>query len=323
MALPYPGWFNLLRWGPVLLLVCLLAVMLGLNPALRSPATWDRITYNWTGEALLAIALTPIIITGGIDLSVGSIVGVSAVAAGFLWRSAGFPLEAALAGGVLAGLACGSINGGLVLCGINPLVVTLATLAVFRGLAYGLSGPRLVDDFPASLIEWWEQSFLGLPRPVWLILVVFALGYVFLHHTWMGRMIFAVGDNARAARYAGVPVRSLTFSLYAASGLMAGVVGLTTILTSGSAPANQGEDLELRAIACVVLGGVRITGGAGHLAGTMLGTLTLIALLEGLVWVPGEWRPLCTGVLLIGVALLNEGLARLRVRAQYSAEKVS
>jgi rhamnose transport system permease protein len=294
-----------------------LGMMVGLNPVLRVPITWDRMARNWTGEALLAIALTPIIITRGIDLSVGSVVGLSAVVAGYLWRVTGLSVELALSGAVLAGLACGTVNGVLVLTGINPLVVTLATLGVFRGLAYGLSGARLVDDFPAS--DWWEADFLGLPRPVWLVLIAFAAGYVFLHHTWMGRVVFAIGDNPSAARYAGVPIRSLTFGLYACSGMVAGVVGLTTVLRWRAAPANQGEGMELVAIACVVLGGTRITGGAGHMGGTLLGTLTLVTLLEGQTRIPGEWRPVSTGLFLIAVAIANEALARLRARREAAA----
>jgi rhamnose transport system permease protein len=302
----------------VLLPGLVLGAMLILNPTLRHLATWDRIGRNWCDVALLAIALTPIIITGGIDLSVGSIVGLAAVAAGFFWRDLGLPLPVALVGGVLTGLVAGMANGTLVLAGINPLVVTLGTLAVFRGLAYGLSGSQAVDDFPLGLRLWWNGSLAGVPHPVWMIGLGFAGMYLFLHHTWMGRMLFALGDNAEAARYAGVPVRSLTFALYALSGLLAGVAGLTSVLRFRAAPADQGEGLELQAIACVVLGGVRITGGAGHLAGTLLGTLTLAALLEGLVWVPGRWRPVLTGVFLVIIALANEMLARLRTRWEVS-----
>ncbi len=311
---PPGGW--LVQAAPVLLPLVVLAAVVALNPALRGLGTWEQMTRNWTGEALLAIALTPIIITGGIDLSVGSIVGVSAVAAGYLWRHAGLSIELALVGSVLTGLACGAVNGGLVLTGMNPLVVTLATLGIFRGLAYGVSGDRYVADFPDALQGWWEGDFLGLPWPLWVTAIVFALAYVFLHHTWMGRMLYAIGDNVRAARFAGVPVRTLTFSLYAASGLVAGLVGLTTILRTRAAPAVQGEGIELSAIACVVLGGVRITGGSGHLAGTLLGTLTFVALSEGMVGVPGEWRPFFTGIFLVAVAIANEGLARWRARRE-------
>jgi rhamnose transport system permease protein len=314
-------WHGWLAATPVLLAALILTAMLLVNEALQNPAAWSSMPHNWLDVALLALVMTPIIITGGIDLSVGSIVGFSAVVAGYLWRDAQLPVAVALTGGVLAGLLCGSFNGLLVLAGINPLVVTLATLGVFRGLAYGVSGKRLVDDFPPALERLWYHDVLGLPLPLWLYLVAFALGYVALHHTWMGRMLFAIGDNRQAARFAALPVRSLTFSLYALSGLTAGLVGMTTILRSLDAPATRGEGLELDAIACVVLGGVRITGGSGHLAGTLLGTFTLVVLLEGMAGVLGEWRPVCTGSVLILIAIANEALARWRERQAAEATR--
>jgi ribose/xylose/arabinose/galactoside ABC-type transport system permease subunit len=145
--------------------------------------------------------------------------------------------------------------------------------------------------------------------------------FLFLHRTWMGRMLYAIGDNVRAARFAGVPVRSLTFTLYASSGLLAGIAGLASICQYRSATANYGENQELQAVACVVLGGGRITGGSGHLAGTLLGTFTLAALLEGMQSVKAQWRPLLTGLFLIVIAVLNETLARLRARWEASAAR--
>jgi rhamnose transport system permease protein len=303
---------RLAQWASLGGPLVLLGAMLIINGALRKPTTWERIGRNWAGNTILALAMTPILITGGIDLSVGSVVGLSAVVAGVIWHEFGFSLAAALACCVLAGLAAGVVNGSAVVSGISPLVVTLATLAVFRGLAYGLAGDHYCTDFPPALSEWWEGASLGLPHPVWLVLGVFVFMYALVHHTWMGRMLFAIGDNVQAARFAAVPVRTLTFGLYALSGLLAGMVGLTGILEFRAAPPSQGEGLELRAIACAVLGGVRVTGGAGHVGGTLLGTLTLAALLEGLAGVPARWRLVLLGGFLVTVAVGNEALARWR-----------
>ena len=137
----------------------------------------------------------------------------------------------------------------------------------------------------------------------------------------MGRMLYAIGDNPLAARFAAVPVQGLTFSLYVMSGLVAGIVGILTILRGRAAPSFQGEGMELTAIACVVLGGARITGGAGHLPGTMLGAFSFVMLLEGVVWIRGEWRLLATGAFLIVVATVNERLARLRLRVEAEAAR--
>jgi rhamnose transport system permease protein len=289
--------------------------MLAVNPTLRQLASWDRIGRDFCDVTLLAIGLTPVILTGGIDLSVGSVVGLAAVTAGFLWRDLGLPIEIALAGCLVTGLAAGTVNGSLVLAGVSPLVVTLATLAVFRGLAYGLSGAQAVDNFPMGLQRWWDGQFLFLPHPVWLVMVAFAVAAMLLHFTWMGRTLYALGDNATAAQFAGAPVRGLTFAVYAASGFLAGIAGLASVLRFRAAPADQGEGLELTAIAAVVLGGVRITGGSGTILGTMLGSLTLAALLAGMAAIPGRWRTLLTGLFLVVIAVLNEGLARWQTRA--------
>jgi rhamnose transport system permease protein len=308
-----------LRWAPVLIPAALLCLMLVRNPTLRHIETWGRIARIWVGVAVLAMASTPIIITGGIDLSVGSIVGLSAVVAGMLWRDWGCPIPLAFAGSLATGLLAGVLNGSIVLAGVNPLVVTLATLAVFRGMAYGLSGAQAVDNFPAGLRQWWDGSLLGIPNPAWIGALAFAFGYAFLHWSWMGRMLYAMGDNPEAARFAAVPVRTLTFALYAASGFFAGLVGLMTVCEFRSSPANTGEGLELRAIACVVLGGVRITGGSGDLIGTLLGVVTLAALLEGMVSVPYRWRMVVIGAFLIVIVIANETAARLRARCELTA----
>jgi ribose/xylose/arabinose/galactoside ABC-type transport system permease subunit len=147
---------------------------------------------------------------------------------------------------------------------------------------------------------------------------------VLVHHTWMGRMLFAMGDNFQAARFAAAPVRTLTFCLYVLSGLIAGIVGLARVCEFRSARPGEGESevLELQAVACVVLGGVRITGGTGHVAGTLLGTVTLAALLEGMARIPARWRPVITGVFLVTVAILFEGLVRLRSRWEPGGRRV-
>src|SRR5262249_13278835 len=141
--------------------------------------------------AALALMLTPIIITGGIDLSVGSIAVLVSVVVGALWQDAHWPIGWALAAGVLTGLLAGVINGAFITLGVLPLVATWATRELFRGLAFGLSGDTPVSRFPAELGEFWRTPILGLPIALYGILVLFALIYLLVHHTWLGRMIFA------------------------------------------------------------------------------------------------------------------------------------
>jgi rhamnose transport system permease protein len=140
------------------------------------------------------------------------------------------------------------------------------------------------------------------------------VGLVVQHHTWLGRMVFAVGDNETAARFAGVPVRRLKLGLYAASGLAAGVCGAGLVLRFGAAPANAEKSLELTAIACVVLGGIHITGGSGHLGGTLLGIVTVSTLLTGLQSFQSGGRDVVLGALLVTVAVSNEAARRWAAR---------
>jgi ribose/xylose/arabinose/galactoside ABC-type transport system permease subunit len=140
--------------------------------------------------------------------------------------------------------------------------------------------------------------------------------YIVVHHTWAGRMLFAIGDNERAARFACVPVRSLQLVLYTWSGLVAGLCGLGLVLKYGAAKADAERSLELLAIACVVMGGARVTGGSAHLAGTLLGIVTVCTLLAGLSRIGSAWRDTVSGFVLIAVALANEAGARWLARSR-------
>jgi rhamnose transport system permease protein len=277
-----------------------------LVPAFANPSYWAALSQQFFPAAVLALALTPIILTGGIDLSIGSVTVFCSVVIGALWHGLGWPIGWAIAGGILAGLAVGLFNGVLVTVGVWPLVATLATRELFRGLAQTLSGDNPVTRFPPALGEFWRTRWLGLPPSLGAFGLLLVLTYLVVHHTWLGRMIFALGDNEEAARFAGLPVRRVKLALYAWSGLMAGVCGAAIVMRYGAAKADAEKSLELTAIACVVLGGVRITGGSGHIAGTLLGIVTIVVLLAGLNYATSTWRETLTGTLLIAVAIANE-----------------
>jgi ribose/xylose/arabinose/galactoside ABC-type transport system permease subunit len=287
----------------------LVALVLGV-PAFQRPRYWLSLAPQYFAPAALAIALTPIILTGGIDLSVGSITVLSSVVIGIVWRDMGLPIGVALVVGVLAGALAGLANGLLVTVGVMPLVATLATRELYRGLAWTMSGDDPVTRFPPELAGFWNTAVLGLPVSLWALAGLWLVCYIVVHHTWAGRMLFAIGDNERAARFAGVPVRSLQLVLYTWSGLVAGLCGLGLVLKYGAAKADAERSLELLAIACVVMGGARVTGGSAHLAGTLLGTVTVCTLLAGLSRIGSAWRDTVSGSVLIAVALANEAGAR-------------
>jgi rhamnose transport system permease protein len=313
----HPALLWLARHFAWLVAAVLLAVLVGTVRAFGRLDYWLELGRQHFAVAALALALTPVILTGGIDLSVGSTTVLASMVIGFLWAGLGWPLGWAFAGGVAAGLLAGLGNGVLVAVGVPALVATLATRELYRGLAETVGGGERVR-FPPALTEFWRQPLAGLPLALYALAGLFVLTYLVVHHTWVGRMLYAMGDNEEAARFAAVPVRGLKLGLYAGSGLVAGLCGLAWVLHYGAAEPTAGTSLELAAIAAVVLGGVRITGGAGHVAGTLLGVVTLVALLAGVQRVPGAagWRDAVTGAVLLAVALGNEAAARWAARRE-------
>jgi ribose transport system permease protein len=307
-----------LRHVPLLVAVAILVGGLITVPAFRNADFWLNLPERYFAPAALALALTPIILTGGIDLSVGSVTVFVSVVIGILLRDGGWSVPAALTAGAAVGLVAGLFNGGLVALGVVPLVATLATRELFRGLAYSLGGDRPVTGLPETLEDLWEAAPLGVPLPLAVVGVLFLLTWAIVHHTWMGRMVFALGDNETAARFAGVPTRRLKLGLYPAAGLIAGLCGAALVLRFGTARASAEKSLELTAIACVVLGGVRVTGGAGHVAGTLLGVATVATLLTALSQADANYRDVILGALLIGVAVVNEAGRRLADRRALS-----
>jgi ribose/xylose/arabinose/galactoside ABC-type transport system permease subunit len=300
----------LLRHASWLLPGLTLLVVVLLVPAFRRPGYWIDLGELYFAPAALALALTPIMLTGGIDLSVGSVTVFASVVIGTLWQDLHWPLGLAVLGGVLAGFLAGVGNGLMVRLGVVPLVATLATRELFRGLAWSLSGTQPVKAFPPILGEIWDQTVLGVPVS-WLALAgLFVLTWLVVHHTWIGRMVFAIGDNPTAARFAGVPVRRIELGLYAWAGLVAGICGVAVVMKYDTAKADAERSLELAAIACVVLGGLRVTGGAGHVAGTLLGVITYATLVGGLTSTSSTWRDTMTGIVLVVVAVANEAAAR-------------
>jgi rhamnose transport system permease protein len=263
--------------------------------------------------ALLAVPMTFLIIMGGIDLSVGSIVAFSAVVLGFSWQVLGFPLWLAVLAGIAGGTLAGYLNGlVIVYLGVPPLIVTLATLAIFRGLAYGISESRSFNGFPDAFAFWGSGEIAGLPVQLYLLIVAFVMSGLVLGATPIGRRIYAIGNNEVAARFAGLRVGRIKLLAYAFSGFMAGIAGFifTSRVTSTRADAATG--LELDVIAAVVFGGTSIFGGRGTILGTALGVVTIQLLKNGLqlAGFRGEATVVLIGTVLILSILLNQFLEK-------------
>src|SRR5262245_63836651 len=253
---------------------------------------------------LLALALTPVIITGGIDLSVGSMMGLSAVVCGWLWRDAELPIWASAALTLSMGLFGGGLNAALIArFNLPPLIVTLGTFSLFRGLAEGITGG--VDNytgFPQQFLFLGQGYLFGILPPQTLALIGVAITYyLLLHRTIIGRSLYAIGFSAEGARYAGIPVARRIGLVYLLSGLAASLAAIIYIAHLGQAKSDAGTGYELMAITAVVLGGTSIFGGRGTLWGTALGLFAIVILQNGLrlAALPAELAGVLTGALLV------------------------
>lgn len=259
---------------------------------------------------LLAVALTPVITTGGIDLSVGSLMGLSAVVFGKLWRDMGAPIPLAAAGTLACGAVAGSVNGFLITRGrIPPLIVTLGTYSLARGLAEGLTGG--VDNFtnfpPAFLALGQGYLAWGAPTQAPVFVVVVLLFWVLLHRTTIGRGLSAIGYSAEGARHAGLPVDRWVALVYILSGSTASLAAVVYASHLGQAKADAGTGYELAAITAVVLGGTSIFGGRGSVHGTLLGLFAIAVLQIGLrlADLPAELAGVATGLILLAAIGLD------------------
>ena len=233
-------------------------------------------------NAIIAVGMTRVILSGGIDLSVGSVMALSGtLMAGMM--VAGVSPSAAIALGLGVGLAFGLFNGFFVAyAGMPPIIVTLATMGIARGLGLIYTGGYPIDGLPEMFAFFGRGNVLGVQTPVVIMLLVFALAYLLLDHTPIGRYIYAIGGNEEAARLSGVRVSRYKLLTYALSGLMCSIAGLVLSSRLMSGQPNSGIGFEMDAIAAVVMGGTSITGGRGSIVGTLIGALMLGVLNNGL-----------------------------------------
>ena len=295
----------LARWETLLVVALLGLIVLGnaLSPFFLTPGNFSNLVAALMEVAIMAIPMTLVIILGEIDLSVESMAGLASATLGFLW-AAGVPLEVAIPAVLLIGAAGGLLNGTLVARGGLPsLVVTLGTLALFRGLALIVLGPRGVSNFPQAFTAFGFGHVPGTLIP-WPFVVFLALALVLgvvLHRTWIGRQIYAIGKNAGAARFSGVRVTRLRTSLFVLSGVIASLAGVILTARLSSARADAGQGMTLTVATVVLLGGANIFGGSGTIPGTVLAVLTVAVMQNALrlASVSVEVQSIALGLLLI------------------------
>ena len=268
-----------------------------------------------TEVGLIALPMTFIIITGGIDLSVGSIVGLCAILLGYSWKNFGFPLPLAIAFSLLVGAAAGFLNG-LVITRVKvpPLIMTIATLALYRGLAEGISQARSVRGYPEWFYFIGQENLFGVPAQLWLLLIAIVVSAIVLDRTIFGRTLYAIGSNETAARFSGLPVDRVKLITYTLSGFMAGLSACVLVSRVTTTRSDMGIGYELDVIAAVVLGGTSIFGGVGTIWGTVVG-LAMIQLLKNglaLTGVKGDATIVVIGTVLILSTLVASSLQRRR-----------
>jgi ribose transport system permease protein len=258
---------------------------------------------------ILGIGMTFVILTAGIDLSVGSILGIVAIGyASILANGMPWPLAIVIALGF--GAFVGSINGlGITRGGIQPFIMTLGMLVIARGvtLTYSDAKPIRVGEAAADIAWIGTGTMLGLPVPFVLFMGIAGLAWFTLKYTTFGRQVYAVGDNLEAARLSGIPTRRVIFSVYVISGICAAVSALIVVARLGAAEATQGEGFELDAIAIVVIGGTSLFGGSGGIGGTVVGAgiVAVVNNLLNLLGVPPFSQRIAKGLIILGAVLLE------------------
>ena len=266
-----------------------------------------------TEVALMALPMTFIIITGGIDLSVGSILGLTAIVLGYSWKNLGMPLEVAIIVAIAVGTLAGFINGFFIVrLGVPPLIMTLATLALYRGLAEGISLSRSVRGYPDWFYQLGQKDFMGVPTQVWIVVIAVIISGVILALTTFGRSLYAIGNNELGARFSGIPVDRVKLLIYTFSGFMAALAGYIYVSRVSTTRSDMGTGLELDVIAAVVLGGTSIFGGSGTILGTVIGLIMIQLLKDGLSLsgVKGDATIVIVGIILILSILVNNFIQR-------------
>ncbi len=291
--------FGLLaRFAPLIFLLVLMAVFALLEPRFLSPLNLFNVMRQVSIYGLLAIGMTFVILTRGIDLSVGSLVALTGLVAaavakgGFESRfavgagaeAAGYGWPLAILAAVLVGMGCGFLQGlAITKLKVPPFVVTLGGMSAFRGAALLFAGGGPVSGFDAGY-RWWGQGYIGqVPVPVVIFAAAAIVAWVVLRYTRFGRNVYAIGGNPEAARLSGLNVDRITLSVYVIIGSMAGLGGFVLSARLNSAEAVAGMTYELTVIAGVVIGGTSLFGGVGTIFGTVIGTMLIGVLLNGLV----------------------------------------
>jgi ribose transport system permease protein len=297
--------------GTFLVLVVLMGTFSFLSSTYLTPGNLSNLLVQSATNAIIAVGMTFVIVSGNIDISVGSMLAASScVGASVMVSTESVALGIAAA--IISGILLGLFNGTLVAyLGFPPFIVTLSTMWLFRGFAYLYTGGISINSLPKSMLQLARGSGFLLPNVVWMIVLIYVICHFLLQKTTYGRKICAVGDNAEAARLSGINNKKILLMVFAMSGLFAALSGVVYMSRLNSGQPIAGQSYEMYAIAAAVIGGASLTkGGIGNLVGTLIGAIFIAALQNGLTImnVSTYWQQVCMGL----VVLMAVGLDRLR-----------
>lgn len=287
----------------------LIIVMAVLSPAFLKPTNIINILRQTSINGIIAIGMTLVILTGGIDLSVGSVLALSAVIATSFAHPGEHNLIVPLFIGLFVGSACGFINGFIIAWNkIAPFIVTLAMMTIARGLALVYTNGRPVIDLSDTYNKIGSGYVIGIPIPVIIFILIVLAGLFLLKYTKFGRHIYATGGNEIAANISGVNTRRVIIRVYSIAGLLSGLAGIVLSARVMSASPATGQGYELDAIAAVVIGGTKLTGGVGSIAGTIIGALIIGVMNNGLdlLNISSYWQLFVKGVIILLAVILDK-----------------
>ncbi|MCJ8151249.1 ABC transporter permease [Shinella sedimenti] len=305
------------EYGIFLAFLLLVAILSVSNEFFLTPGNISNVLLQTSINGILAIGMTFVILTRGIDLSVGSVVALAGmVSASFVTSSATagiagapYPMVLALAAGILVGVACGAVVGLIVSrFSVPAFVATLGMLSAARGATLIYGGGRPVPGLSAEFRWIGTGNILGIPMPVILLALVFGISWWVLTRTRFGRYIYAVGGNPHAAKTSGLNVSRIRFMVYVISGALSGVAGMILSARTGSALPQAGIAYELDAIAAVVIGGTSLSGGVGRVTGTLIGALIIGVMNNGLdlMGIQSYYQQVLKGALIVGAVMLDQ-----------------
>jgi ribose transport system permease protein len=297
--------------GPLASLIILSLLIWSQQDVFMTSNNWLNIARQASFNAILGIGMTFVILTGGVDLSVGSMVAVSSVVGGLLIFDQGWSMWPAVLMMLVAGGLCGLVNGLIITLGrIPPFIVTLGTMQVFRGVALQLTNGQPIFDITKLQPDfdiWGTRNFGGVPSPVIITAIVFVIGYLILRYTRLGLYTYAIGGNEQATRFSGVNINRYKLAVYTLMGLAAGIAGVMLTSRLNSAQPSVANGAELDAIAAVVIGGTSLFGGEGTIVGTIIGALLMAVIRNGLtlMHVTAFYQQIVIGAVIILAVLID------------------